>query len=166
MYLIKSALFIIVLFAVTGCKVKVEIETGNSDKVLNEVKEKINEAYSVWQTKDIDAIRKIYAKDAIVFGTDAAEYFVGIDALESTFKAQMKAIDDPVFSFKDETITISNNADMASYIHKIDMSFTMDGKPMQMKDTRVTGVLKKTKSGWRHVQAHWSIGIQGQAIEY
>ena len=78
----------------------------------------------------------------------------------------MKAIDDPVFSFKDETITISNNADMASYIHKIDMSFTMDGKPMQMKDTRVTGVLKKTKSGWRHVQAHWSIGIQGQAIEY
>ena len=67
---------------------------------------------------------------------------------------------------KDETITISNNPDMASYIHKIDMSFTMDGKPMQMKDTRVTGVLKKTKSGWRHVQAHWSIGIQGQAIEY
>jgi len=81
-------------------------------------------------------------------------------------KALLAAIDDPIFDFKNETIHISPSGDMASYSHKLDMTFTSQGEPGKLEGVRVSGVLVKKGSSWKHVQLHWSIGVKGQVIEY
>ena len=36
----------------------------------------------------------------------------------------------------------------------------------EIKNVRNSGVVKKTDGQWKVVQIHWSIGVQGQAVEY
>ena len=75
-------------------------------------------------------------------------------------------INDPIFDFKNETIHISPSGDMASYSHKFDMTFTSQGGTEKLEGFRVSAVLVKEGSSWKHVQAHWSIGVKGQVVEY
>mgnify|MGYP000255113575 FL=1 len=35
-----------------------------------------------------------------------------------------------------------------------------------MKNIRNSGVIRKTNSMWKLIQIHWSIGLEGQAVEY
>ena len=55
---------------------------------------------------------------------------------------------------------------MASYSHKFDMTFTSQGRTEKLEGFRVSAVLVKEGSSWKHVQAHWSIGVKGQVVEY
>ena len=55
---------------------------------------------------------------------------------------------------------------MASYSHKFDMTFTSQGGTEKLEGFRVSAVLVKEGSSWKHIQAHWSIGVKGQVIEY
>ena len=140
--------------------------TVDLDKVMVGVQNEIRRAYKIWETKDINSVKEIYADNIVVFGTDESEYWKGIDEFEATLKVQMEAINDPIFDFKNETIHISPSGDMASYSHKVDMTFTSQGEPGKLKDVRISGVLVKKGSSWKHVQAHWSIGVKGQVVEY
>ena len=75
-------------------------------------------------------------------------------------------INDPIFDFKNETIHISPSGDMASYSHQFDITFTSKGGTENLEGVRVSAVLVKEGSSWKHVQAHWSIGVKGQVVEY
>ena len=152
---------VVLLFGIVGCATTVDL-----DKTTVEVQNEIRKAYKIWETKDINSVKEIYAENVVVFGTDESEYWKGIDEFEVTLKAQMAAIDDPIFDFKNETIHISPSGDMASYSHKLDMTFTSQGEPGKLEGVRVSGVLVKKGSSWKHVQLHWSIGVKGQVIEY
>ena len=68
---------------------------------------------------------------------------------------------EPNFKFKNEIIHISPSGDMASFSHKLDMTFTSQGEASKLEDIRVSGVLVKKESSWEHVQVHWSIGVKG-----
>tara|TARA_B100001123_G_C14517431_1_gene712914 strand:- start:13 stop:456 length:444 start_codon:yes stop_codon:yes gene_type:complete len=140
--------------------------TVDLDKVMVEVQNEIRRAYKIWETKDINSVKEIYADNIVVFGTDESEYWKGIDEFEATLKVQMTAINDPIFDFKNETIHISPSGDMASYSHKFDMTFTSQGRTEKLEGFRVSAVLVKEGSSWKHVQAHWSIGVKGQVVEY
>ena len=140
--------------------------TVDSDKVMVEVQNEIRRAYKIWETKDINSVKEIYADTIVVFGTDESEYWKGIDEFEATLKVQMTAINDPIFDFKNETIHISPSGDMASYSHKFDITFTSKGGTENLEGVRVSGVLVKEGSSWKHVQLHWSIGVKGQVVEY
>ena len=140
--------------------------TVDPDKSMTEVQNAIGKAYEIWETKDINGVKEIYAENVVGFGTDESEYWKGIDEFEATLKVQMAAINDPIFDFKNETIHISPSGDMASYSHKLDMTFTSQGEPGKLEGVRVSGVLVKKGSSWKHVQLHWSIGVKGQVIEY
>ena len=140
--------------------------TVDSDKVMVEVQNEIRRAYKIWETKDINSVKEIYADNIVVFGTDESEYWKGIDEFEATLKVQMTAINDQIFDFKNETIHISPSGDMASYSHKLNMTFTSQGEPGKLEGVRVSGVLVKEGSSWKHVQLHWSIGVKGQVVEY
>ena len=140
--------------------------TVDLDKVMVEVQNEIRRAYKIWETKDINSVKEIYADNIVVFGTDESEYWRGIDELEVAYKAVMTAINDLNFDFKNETIHISPSGDMASYSHKVDITFTSQGEPGKLNDVRISGVLVKKGSSWKHVQAHWSIGVKGQVVEY
>ena len=80
--------------------------TVDLDKVMVEVQNEIRRAYKIWETKDINSVKEIYADNIVVFGTDESEYWKGIDEFEATLKVQMTAINDPIFDFKNETIHI------------------------------------------------------------
>ena len=155
---------VFLLFGIVGCA-KTPV-TVDSDKSMTEVQNAIGKAYEIWETKDIDSVKEIYAENVVAFGTDESEYWKGIDEFEPSIKTQMTAINDLNFNFKNETIHISPSGDMASYSHKVDMTFTSQGEPGKLKDVRVSGVLVKKGSSWKHVQLHWSIGVKGQVIEY
>ena len=149
------------LFGIVGCATTIDL-----DETMVEVQNEIRRAYKIWETKDINSVKEIYADNIVVFGTDESEYWKGIDEFEATLKVQMAAINDLNFHIKNETIHISPSGDMASYSHKLDMTFTSQGEPGKLEGVRVSGVLVKKGSSWKHVQAHWSIGVKGQVIEY
>ena len=155
---------VFLLFGIVGCA-KTPV-TVDSDKSMTEVQNAIGKAYEIWETKDINSVREIYAENVVAFGTDESEYWKGIDEFEPSIKTQMTAINDLNFDFKNETIHISPSGDMASYSHKVDMTFTSQGEPGKLDDVRISGVLVKKGSSWKHVQLHWSIGVKGQVIEY
>ena len=108
--------------------------TVDLDKVMVEVQNEIRRAYKIWETKDINSVKEIYADNIVVFGTDESEYWKGIDEFEATLKVQMTAINDPIFDFKNETIHISPSGDMASYSHKFDITFTSKGGTENLED--------------------------------
>ena len=120
--------------------------TVDLDKVMVEVQNEIRRAYKIWETKDINSVKEIYADNIVVFGTDESEYWKGIDEFEATLKVQMTAINDPIFDFKNETIHISPSGDMASYSHRFDITFTSKGGTENLEGVRVSGVLVKEGS--------------------
>ena len=158
---IISCTILVLLFGIVGCTKPIDL-----DKTMTEVQNEIRKAYEIWETKDINSVKEIYAGNAVVFGTLASEYFNGIDEIEATYKANMPFTSEPNFTFNNEIIHISPSGDMASFSHKLDMTFTSQGEASKLEDVRVSGVLVKKESSWEHVQVHWSIGVKGQVIEY
>ena len=55
---------------------------------------------------------------------------------------------------------------MASYTQIIDFTFSIDGEPGEIKNVRNSGVIRKIDNMWKLIQIHWSIGLEGQAVEY
>ena len=161
---IMNYTIVVLLFGIVGCA-KTPV-TVDSDKTMTEVQNAIGKVYEIWETKDINSVKEIYAENVVGFGTDESEYWKGIDEFEPSIKTQMTAINDLDFDFKNETIHISPSGDMASYSHKVDITFTSQGEPGKLNDVRISGVLVKKGSSWKHVQTHWSIGVKGQVIEY
>ena len=161
---IMNYTIVVLLFGIVGCA-KTPV-TVDSDKTMTEVQNAIGKVYEIWETKDINSVKEIYAENVVGFGTDESEYWKGIDEFEPSIKTQMTAINNLDFDFKNETIHISPSGDMASYSHKVDITFTSQGEPGKLNDVRISGVLVKKGSSWKHVQAHWSIGVKGQVIEY
>ena len=161
---IMNYTIVVLLFGIVGCA-KTPV-TVDSDKTMTEVQNAIGKVYEIWETKDINSVKEIYAENVVGFGTDESEYWKGIDEFEPSIKTQMTAINDLNFDFKNETIHISPSGDMASYSHKVDITFTSQGEPGKLNDVRISGVLVKKGSSWKHVQTHWSIGVKGQVIEY
>ena len=152
---------VVLLIGIVGCTTTVDL-----DKTMVEVQNEIRRAYKMLETKDINSIKEMYTENVVAFGTDESEYWKGIDEFEASLKSQMAAINDLNFDFKNETIHISPSGDMASYSHKFDVTFTSQGEPGKLEGVRVSGVLVKKESSWKHVQSHWSIGVKGQVIEY
>jgi|TARA_Y100000758_G_scaffold279839_1_gene226498 ketosteroid isomerase-like protein len=161
---IMNYTIVVLLFGIVGCA-KTPV-TVDSDKTMTEVQNAIGKVYEIWETKDINSVKEIYAENVVGFGTDESEYWKGIDEFEPSIKTQMTAINNLDFDFKNETIHISPSGDMASYSHKVDITFTSQGEPGKLNDVRISGVLVKKGSSWKHVQTHWSIGVKGQVIEY
>ena len=161
---IMNYTIVVLLFGIVGCA-KTPV-TVDSDKTMTEVQNAIGKVYEIWETKDINSVKEIYAENVVGFGTDESEYWKGIDEFEPSIKTQMTAINNLDFDFKNETIHISPSGDMASYSHKVDITFTSQGEPGKLKDVRISGVLVKKGSSWKHVQTHWSIGVKGQVIAY
>ena len=161
---IMNYTIVVLLFGIVGCA-KTPV-TVDSDKTMTEVQNAIGKVYEIWETKDIGSVKEIYAENVVGFGTDESEYWKGIDEFEPSIKTQMTAINNLDFDFKNETIHISPSGDMASYSHKVDITFTSQGEPGKLNDVRISGVLVKKGSSWKHVQTHWSIGVKGQVIAY
>ena len=131
-----------------------------------EVKDVIATSLNFFQTGNIEDAKAVFSKDAVLIGTDEAEFLTGWEEIEPSIIAQLAVIKDAKFDTRNLNITISKSGDMASYTSIIDFSFTDGGVAGSLKNVRYSGVIKKMDGVWKTTQVHWSIGLAGQAVEY
>ena len=155
--------FTLLAFLIFGCSSKsVRIDKV---QVTKEASEFISSQFDFFSNSSLDEAKMTFSEDAILIGTDAAEYLTGWSEIEPSVKGQL-VIKDPVFSSRNLNIFLSDDGSMASYTQITDFTFSIDGEPGEMKNIRNSGVIRKTNSMWKLIQIHWSIGQEGQAVEY
>ena len=135
------------------------------EKATQEANDFIASQFDFFTESSLELAKETFAEDAILIGTDAAEYLSGWAEIEPSVKAQL-AIKDPVFSARKLNIFMADAGDMASYTQELDFTFNIGGEAGEVKNVRNSGVIKKIDGQWKVVQIHWSIGLEGQAVEY
>ena len=104
--------------------------------------------------------------DAVLIGTDEDEYLSGWSEVEPSLIGQIAVIKDPVFTNRNLNIVMGDDGKMASYTQVVDFTFDSDGQTVEITNVRSSGVVKKYDGKWKIAQIHWSVGVQGQVIEY
>ena len=135
------------------------------EQASEEATDFINGQFDYFTNNSLEQAKTIWSEDAVLIGTDAAEYFVGWNEIKIAVKG-MLAIEDPIFKTRELNIIMSDSGDMASFTQILDLTFEMGEEPGEVKDIRNSGVIKKIGESWKIVQNHWSIGLEGQAVEY
>lgn len=162
-------LFVTTIFACnlsTGNDYSDDSGTIDQEKVKSEVKEFIATSFNFYQTGSIEDAKSVFSSDAILIGTDAAEYYTGWEEIEPSIKAQIAVIKNAKFDTRNLQITLSSDGEMASYASVVDFSFTVGGENSTINNVRNSGTLKKIEGKWVISQVHWSLGLSGQAVEY
>ena len=163
---------ILILFATTVFACSFEIGNDyNNDNVdysiaESEVKDFIASSFNFFQTGNIEDAKSTFSNNAVLIGTDAAEFYNGWDEIEPSVIAQLAVIKNAKFDTRNLQITLSSDGEMASYTSVVDFSFTIGGEDGAINNVRNSGVVKKINGDWRMTQVHWSVGLVGQAVEY
>jgi hypothetical protein len=119
--LFKSSL-ILLLFVTTIFACNFSVGNDYSDgsdavdqeKVKSEVKDFIASSFNFYQTGSIEDAKSVFSSDAILIGTDAAEYYTGWEEIEPSIKAQIAVIKNAKFDTRNLQITLSSDGKMAS----------------------------------------------------
>lgn len=134
-------------------------------KATQEANDFIASQFDFFTESSLELAKETFTEDAVLIGTDAAEYLSGWAEIEPSVKAQL-VIKDPVFTSRKLNIFMDDGGNMASYTQVIDFTFNVGGESGEVKNVRNSGVIKKIDGVWKIVQIHWSIGLEGQAVEY
>ena len=121
-----------------------------------------------WQTEDLDLFSKIIAHDddMIMFGTDAAEHFVGWEPVIESMRKQFDASENVHISTKELSIKVHKSGEVAWLSFLMDLKVESMGEPFSIEGMRFTGVLEKRNGNWLFVQGHASLPVAGQAVKY
>ena len=141
------------------------VENTNQEKSFDEVSNFIANQFDFFNNSSLEQAKNTFSADAVLIGTDEAEYLSGWDEIEPSTAGQL-AIKNPKFKTRNLNIVMSENGDMASYTQLLDFTFTVGEESGEINNVRNSGVIKKVNGEWKVVQIHWSIGVQGQAVEY
>jgi hypothetical protein len=134
--------------------------------VESEAKEFISSMFNFFQTGLIEDAEKVFSKDAILIGTDEAEYYTGWEEVKPSIIAQQAAIKDAKFDTRNLRLTVSSCGTMVAYTSVVDFSFTAGGEPGKISNVRNSGSIVKDNGKWSITQIHWSMGVAGQVVEY
>jgi ketosteroid isomerase-like protein len=128
----------------------------------------VDQFNKIFESEDIAAFDRVFAHDAdaVSFGTDAAERFVGYDALKKSVEAQFASFEGSKLTVRDEVVKASRAGDAAWFSEVVDWDTKAGGEAVSLKGCRFTGVLEKRDDGWKVVQFHASMPVQGQAAQY
>ena len=124
-----------------------------------------------WQAigeQDFGLLSTVVAEDdeIVIFGTDAAERWVGSAAYLAAEHQMMQAFDVKNLTRRDETLRIGNAVDVAWFSTVFDMEVEIDGEAARYEGLRTTGVMEKRGDRWVIVQSHTSVPVAGQQVEY
>ncbi|MBI4553430.1 MAG: nuclear transport factor 2 family protein [Candidatus Latescibacteria bacterium] len=151
------ALFFGVAFwGMSGCTQKVDIE---AEKV--KVKSVVDQFEQVWETEDMELLSKIMAHDAdmVNYGSDAAEHFVGWEALKEAVEKMFPSLENTKITVKDQVIKVHPSGNVAWFSEVWDWDLVIEGKPVHSEGQRFTGVLEKRNGQWVFVQFHNSVPV-------
>lgn len=138
-----------------------------TENAAAEVKAVLDKLVRAWETGDIAAVDAIMAKDkdAVWFGTDAAEHFVGYEPVRASFAKQFATYQAKV-QLKERSIKLSTSETAAWATEVMDLSARMGSESATVSGIRVTSVLEKRQGVWLIVHFHYSVPVAGQAIKY
>ena len=156
---------IIYFTLITSLLYSCNVQNPNPEKTLDEVSNFISSQFDFFANSSLEQAKNTFSDDAILIGTDEAEYLSGWSEIEPSIVGQL-AIKNPKFETRDLNIIMSDGGDMASYTQLLDFTFTVGEDSGEINNVRNSGVVKKINGDWKVVQIHWSIGVQGQAVEY
>jgi hypothetical protein len=158
------ALFLVATFlAMSACARKVDLEAEKA-----KVKAVVDQFEQLWETEDMELCSRIIAHDAdmVNYGTDAAERFVGWEALKESIQQQFEAYDNIQFSASAQALKVHDSGKVAWFSELADFDLVAQGQPVSLKGARITGVLEKRNGNWVFVQFHASVPVAGQAAQY
>ena len=166
---------LVFLFSLSvGCK-KVEKEAAEEPSVAVDlegakaaVNSVINLCYESFETENMDLLSKLIAHDPdiIVFGTDAAERWVGYEPLAESMKKQFESFEEAKYTSRERVIKVNKSGEVAWWSELLDMRGKAQGQPFAMEGLRMTGVCEKRDGNWVVVQLHFSVPVSGQAVKY
>ena len=141
--------------------VDIEAEKASVKSVL----EMINTAF---ETENMEMFSKCFSRnpDMVIFGTDAAERWVGWEAFAEAQKQFFEAQEESSLSIRDLVIHVHEGCEVAWVSYRMDWKGKALGEPFDFSGIRFTGVLEKQGGKWVVVQWHGSVPVSGQAVEY
>jgi len=157
-------LFVVIIFlSLSACTQKVDLEAEKA-----QVKTVIDQIEQLFETEDMELFSKIYAHDSdmVIFGTDAAERFVGWKPVKEWFQQSFVSFENTKLTVKDQVIKVHKSGEVAWFSEIVDWDLVAQGQPVTIQGTRFTGVLEKRNGNWVIVQVHASVPVAGQAAEY
>ena len=148
-------LFAVAILAISGCAEKVDIEAEKA-----RVQSVLEQWVQADETEDMEMVSKIFAHDTdmVTFGTNAAERWVGWEALKEAYQKLLESIEDIDISARDQVIKVHDSGKVAWFSLIEDLNFVAQGESVNM-EMRVTGVLEKRDGNWVIVQAHFSVPV-------
>ena len=149
--------------ATYSCAPGIDIEAEKA-----QVQSVLDQWYQMVETGNLELFSRIMAHDPdmVTFGTDAAERWVGWEALNESVQKQFESFETKGISVRDQVIKISELGNVAWFSEVVDWDLLAQGEPVSLKGMRISGVLEKREGSWVIVQFHTSIPVAGQSAEY
>ena len=143
----------------------VAVDLEAAEAAVNSV---INQMIESMETENMDLLSKLFAHDPdiIMFGSDAAEKFVGYEAIEESMKKQFESFEETKLTSHECLIKVHQSGEVAWWSGIWDMQGKAQGQPYAVQGFRVTGVFEKRNGNWVIVQWHASVPVSGQAVKY
>ncbi len=150
-----------VLLTACATETDTEAETERAKAVVDDFWHAIS-------AQDMDLLSRVVANDEelVVFGTDAAERWIGSSAYLSAEEQMMQAFDVKSLDRREETLQIHSRGGVAWFSTVFDVEISVDDEVATLKGLRTTGVLEKRNDDWVIVQSHTSVPVSGQQVEY
>lgn len=122
----------------------------------------------VMASEDMALLDQIFGHDPdmVIFGTDAAERWVGWGTFRASVETQFASYENTEVVTRDQVVTVNPTGDVAWVSEVMDWHLTAGGEPVALEGLRMTGVLEKRNGTWVFVQLHVSVPVAGQAVEY
>ena len=121
----------------------------------------------MWLDEDISLLDRAFARDSdmVIFGTDQAEYWVGYEAARESLEFQLGVFEDIEGDVRNQDVKIHESGEVAWFSEMIDWEIT-SGEERTIITAWFSGVLEKRDDGWKIVQFHASVPVDGQAVAY
>jgi len=161
---------VILLCFTFSCQKQAEEEKPavDIDAEKAKVKSVVDMVETAFETEDMEILSKCFSRnpDMIIFGTDAAERWVGWDAFAEAQQQFFEALEECDISTKDLVIKVHKTGEVAWVSWLMDWEGKALGEPFAFKGIRLTGVMEKLDGNWVIVQWHGSVPVSGQAVKY
>lgn len=143
------------------------ITRSDLDEEIRAVKAALEDFRTGWERSDADQILGTIAQqeNVVIYGTDLVERWIGYDEFVDPVLEQVQILINPVYTWgaNEPRINIQGNTSWAS--GDLNVKFEINGISQNIS-MRSTFVLSKLTTGWKIVQAHFSIGQEDAVVEY
>jgi ketosteroid isomerase-like protein len=162
-YIKVSAALVLAVVLLAACTR--DIDVNEDAKIAQSV---VDDFWRAIKTQDVELLSRVVANDdeMIVFGTDAAERWIGSSAFLSAEEQMMQAFDVEDLVRRQETFQVHSRGGVAWFSTVFDIEISMNGEAAGLNGLRTTGVLEKRNDDWVIVQSHTSVPVAGQQLEY